>query len=122
MNLEDVLKQGGRGIIATASKLGVVNTAVYAVPHIGDGETVTWGMTDGQTWENVRENPSASYAYFAHGEGYRGTRLSLVLTRTEDEGKMLEEIRERARKMSPVDVNAIRHVAVFKVVEIRPLV
>ena len=40
MNLEEMLKPGGRGILATASKLGVVNTAVYAVPRIGIGDTV----------------------------------------------------------------------------------
>ena len=40
MKLEEVLKPGGRGIIATASKDGEVNTAVYAVPHVVDAETV----------------------------------------------------------------------------------
>lgn len=121
MNLEEMLKEGGRGIMATASKLGVVNTAVFAVPRIGVGETVIWGMVDGQTWENVRENPSASYAYFASGEGYRGVRLSLVLERTESEGKTLEEIREWVRKKTPADPEMVKHVAYFKVVEMRPL-
>jgi len=34
---------GGRGVIGTASKAGVVNMAVYAVPHIVDAGTVAWG-------------------------------------------------------------------------------
>lgn len=122
MKLEEVLKPGGRGVIATASKGGDVNTAVYAVPHVVDAETVAWGMTDGRTWDNVRQNPRAAYAYFAPGEGFRGARLTLSLVRTEDSGEMLSKIRQRAAMVSPADPDSIRHVAYFRVVETRPLV
>jgi hypothetical protein len=122
MNFGDVLKPGGRGVIGTASKDGVVNMAVYAVPHDVDDETVAWGMTDGRTWNNVRENPNASYTYFESGEGFRGARLTLSLSRTEDSGAMLAKIRERTGATSPGNPEAIKHVAYFKVVEIRPLV
>ena len=122
MNIGDVLKPGGRGVIGTASKDGVVNMAVYAVPSVVDDETVAWGMTDGRTWNNVRENPNASYTYFEPGEGYRGARLTLSLSRTEDSGGMLSKIREQTRASSPGNPQAIRHVAYFKVVESRPLV
>ncbi|MBE0603901.1 MAG: pyridoxamine 5'-phosphate oxidase family protein [Deltaproteobacteria bacterium] len=121
MDLKEMLEPGGRGAFATASKAGIVNTAVYAVPHIVDHETLAWGMVEGRTWSNIRENPNASYAYFAQGEGYWGTRLTLVLSRTEESGELLEKIRERARTKSPVNPAAIRHVAYFKVVETRPL-
>ena len=122
MNLRDVLTPGGRGVIGTSSKTGVVNMAVYAVPHFVDNETVAWGMTDGRTWDNVRENPNASYTYFAPGEGYRGARLTLSLSRTEDSGEMLAKIRERTGASSPGNPQAVKHVAYFKVVETRPLV
>ncbi len=122
MKIGDVLKPGGRGVIGTASKAGVVNMAVYAVPHIVDDETVAWGMTDGRTWNNVRENPNASYTYFAPGEGFRGGRLTLSLTRTEDSGEMLVKIRERTGMVSPGIPEEVKHVAYFKVVETRPLV
>lgn len=122
MKIADVLKPGGRGVIGTASKAGVVNMAVYAVPHLVDAETVAWGMTDGRTWNNVRENPNASYAYFAPGEGFRGARLTLMLASTEDSGAMLAKIRERTGASSPGNPEAVRHVAYFKVVETRPLV
>jgi len=122
MNIGDVLKPGGRGVIGTASKDGVVNMAVYAVPSVVDDETVAWGMTDGRTWNNVRENPNASYTYFEPGEGYRGSRLTLSLSRTEDSGGMLAKIREQTRASSPGNPQAIKHVAYFKVVETRPLV
>jgi len=122
MNIGEVLKPGGRGVIGTASKAGVVNMAVYAVPHVVDNDTVAWGMTDGRTWNNVRENPNASYAYFAPGGGFRGARLTLSLSRTEDSGEMLAKIRERTAYTSPGNPEAVRHVAYFKVVETRPLV
>ena len=122
MTIGDVLKPGGRGVIGTASKTGVVNMAVYAIPHIVDKETVAWGMTDGRTLDNVRENPNASYAYFAPGEGFRGARLTLSLSRTEDSGEMLAKIRERTAASSPGNPEAVKHVAYFKVVETRPLV
>ncbi len=122
MKLEEVLKPGGRGVIATASKDGTVNTAVYAVPHVVDGDTVAWGMTDGRTWNNVRQNPHAAYAYFAPGEGYRGARLALSLVRTEDSGEMLAKIRQRTAETSPGNPEAVKHVAYFKVGETRPLV
>lgn len=122
MKLEDVLKPGGRGVIATASKDGEVNTAVYALPHVVDAETVAWGMTDGRTWNNVRQNPHAAYVYFAPGEGFRGARLTLSLLRTEDSGEMLAKIRQRTAAASPGNPEAVKHVAYFKVDETRPLV
>jgi hypothetical protein len=122
MKIADVLKPGGRGVIGTASKDGVVNMAVYAVPHVVDNQTVAWGMTDGRTWNNVRENPNASYTYFAPGDGFHGARLTLSLSRTEDSGAMLEKIRERTAVSSPGNPLAVKHVAYFKVAEIRPLV
>ena len=122
MNLQEALKPGGKGVMATASKKGAVNTAVYAVPHFADGEMLVWGMTDGRTWDNVRENPNAVYTYFAPGEGFRGVRLGLSLVRSEDSGDMLAKIRERAERSSPVDAAKVKHAAYFKVTEARPLV
>jgi hypothetical protein len=122
MDLREIFAPGGRGIIATSAKDGTVNTAVYAAPQVIDGETVAWGMTDGRTWDNIRGNPRASYAYFDSGDGYRGCRLTLSLERTEDGGETLRKVRERAATASPAAPGAIRHVAYFKVIESRPLV
>ena len=122
MKIREALKPGGHGVIGTASKAGVVNMAVYAIPHVVDEGTVAWGMTDGRTWNNVRENPNASYTYFAPGEGFRGVRLTMSLARTEDSGEMLAKIRERTGMASPGNPEAVKHVAYFKVVETRPLV
>ena len=122
MKLEEALAPGGRGVIATASKDGEVNTAVYALPQVVDAETVAWGMTDGRTWNNVRQNPHAAYVYFAPGEGFRGARLTLSLLRTEDSGEMLSRIRQRTAAASPGRPETVKHVAYFRVDETRPLV
>ena len=122
MKLEEMLRPGGKGVMATASKTGEVNTAVYAVPEVADDGTVAWGMTDGRTWDNVSQNPRAAYIYFAAGDGFRGARLTLSLLRTEDSGEMLAKIRERTAAVSPGDPESVRHVAYFRVVETRPLV
>lgn len=74
MKLAELFPEGGRGVIATASADGVVNTAIYARPHIIDDETLAWGMTDGRSHANLKENPHASY--LVYGPGQRLFRLA----------------------------------------------
>jgi hypothetical protein len=123
MNLAESLKTGGRGIISTANSTGVVNSAVYAMPHIIDEKTVAWGMTDGRTYHNIKDNPHASYLYMNPGHGFSGVRINLKLKELMDSGKLLESIRERtAEIVSPQAAERVTHVAYFIVVEIRPLI
>jgi hypothetical protein len=72
MKLAELFPAGGKGVIATASGVGVVNTAIYARPHIIDDETLAWGMTDGRSYANLKENPYASYLYMAPVNGFSG--------------------------------------------------
>lgn len=121
--LSEIFDCEGFGVIATASRSGLVNTAVYSRPHIIDTSTLAWGMTDGRTLANIRENPHASYIFRQSDFGHDGVRLGLKLIRIEQEGPMLSAIRENtAVLVSPAAAHAVRHVAWFEVVEIRPLV
>ncbi|WP_243370959.1 pyridoxamine 5'-phosphate oxidase family protein [Geotalea sp. SG265] len=123
MNLAELFPEGGRGVIATADASGQVNTAVYAVPHVMDGETLAWGMSQGRTHSNLLVNPHASYLYLAPSRGGNGWRLTLQLKDIKDSGEMLQRIREHtARVVSPQAGEAVRYVAQFTVSEIRPLV
>ena len=79
-------------------------------------------MTDGRTWNNVQENPNASYTYFAPGEGFRGARLTLSLSRTEDSGRCSRRSASGPPPRVPGTRRPVKHVAYFKVVETRPLV
>ncbi|GAB7027126.1 pyridoxamine 5'-phosphate oxidase family protein [Geotalea toluenoxydans] len=123
MKLAELFPEGGRGVIATADASGQVNTAVYAIPHVIDEETVAWGMTPGRTYDNLLANPNASYLYLAPSRGGTGWRLTLQLKDFQDSGQMLDEIREHtSRIVSTQAGEAVRYVARFKVTEIRPLV
>jgi len=113
---------GGTGVMATADAEGVVNTAIYAFPRRVDDQTVAWAMTGRRTWQNLQQNPNASYLYLEPGGGYRGFRLTLRLKEWQESGPLLEEVRENTRKVSsPAAADAVRGVACFLVVRTQPL-
>jgi hypothetical protein len=123
MKFAEQLVPGGKGVMATARADGAVNTAVYAPPHMTDDDTAAWGMTEGRTYRNVLENPNAAYLYIAPGDRYQGVRLTLRLKEIRDSGKLLDTIRARTRETSgEVAANALRFLALFQVIEERPLV
>ena len=123
MKLAELFPTGGKGVIATASSAGVVNTAIYARPHIIDDETLAWGMTDSRSYGNLKENPHASYLYMAPVSGFSGWRLNLELVKIEDEGDLLETIRRSTKEIvGPEAAAMVKHVGYFRVTEIRPLI
>lgn len=123
MNLIELFQQQGLGVMATASKDGCVNTAVYARPHVIDEQTMVWGMTSGRTYRNVAENPQASFLFKTSGPGYSGVRLALELIRTEESGPMLAKIKENAdATVGPGTSVAVTYAAWFNVTEVRPLI
>jgi len=123
MKLAELFPVGGKGVIATASGAGVVNTAIYARPHIIDDETLAWGMTDGRSYGNLKENPHASYLYLAPVSGFSGWRLTLELKKIEDGGELLETIRKNTKEIvGPEAGLMVKHVGFFRVTEVRPLI
>jgi hypothetical protein len=123
MKLAELFPEGGRGVIATADAAGVVNQAVFAIPHVVDEQTLAWGFSEGRSIANLRENPHASYLYLAPSRGYSGWRLSLTMKEEAGEGEMLEKIKSRtAQVASPEASSAVTRVAYFKVDEVRPLI
>lgn len=123
MNLNELFQQQGLGIMATASKDGSVNTAVYARPHVIDEQTMVWGMTEGRTYRNISENPQASFLFKVSGPCFSGVRLALELVKTEESGPMLAKIKENADiTVGPGAGTAVTHAAWFTVSEARPLI
>lgn len=123
MKLSEKFQPGGRGVIATASKDGIPNTAIYAVPHVIDESTVAWGVTAGRTFRNLVENPNAAYLYMAPGDECRGVRLTLVLKEISETDPLVNRIREKTREVVSHEAgDSIRYAAFFDVTEIRPLV
>ncbi len=122
MSLSEYLSPGGTGVIATADGDGTINTAIYAAPTVVDDETVAWGMSEGRTYRNLRENPNAAFLHQAPGDGAAGIRMTLRLEAIRDSGEDLDAIRARARKTSGVAAaKMLKYVAYFKVVETRSL-
>ena len=123
MRLTEKLAPGGRGVIATSSRDGVPNAAVYAAPHVIDEETVAFGMTRGRTFRNLSENPNAAFLYLSPGAALGGVRMTLALKEMREADPLLDRIRERAREAASVEAgDSIRVVAYFTVTELRPLV
>jgi len=123
MNLVELFQQPGLGVMATASKDGNVNTAVYARPHIIDEQTMVWGMTEGRTYLNIIENPQASFLFKTSGPGFSGVRMALEHVKTEESGPMLAKIKENADATVGSGTGAaVTHAAWFMVTEVRPLI
>ncbi len=122
MTLSEYLSPGGTGVIATADRDGTINTAIYAAPHVVNDETVAWGMSEGRTCRNLRENPNAAFLHQAPGNGAAGVRITLKLEKIQESGNVLDTIRERARNSAgTAAADMVKYVAFFKVVEMRPL-
>ena len=123
MKLLELFKEAGRGVIATSNTQGEVNVAIYATPHVVDDSTLAWGMTEGRTYHNIMENPRAAYLFMYAGGGYTGARLGLKLKGIENSGDMLDVIKARTLEIVGAGAaEAVKHVAYFTVVEIRPLI
>ncbi len=76
--LRDYFDQAkGTGILATASKDGEVNMAIYARPHFMEDGSLAFIMRDRLTHANLVENPKACYL-FKEETGYKGKRLYLT--------------------------------------------
>jgi general stress protein 26 len=123
IKLEELFRNYGIGVMATANNAGSVNTAVYARPHVIDDTTLVWGMTNGRTFRNISENPQASFLFRESVPGFRGVRIALELLRTEDSGEMLDTIKKNTNEVvGPGAGSAVTHAAWFKINEIRALI
>jgi hypothetical protein len=96
MNLKEYFKNNaGVGILATANKEGIVNTAIYARPHVFDDVTVAFVMRNKLSRQNIHENHSASYL-FKENSGYKGVRLSLKMVDESEDQKLIAELSRRS--------------------------
>lgn len=105
MNLKDYFSEAqGIGVIATSDAHGVVDTAIYASPHVLEKDTVAFIMRDRLSHKNLQENNHANYLYMEAGRGYRGIRLFLTkLDETEDHN-LIESMTRR--NLSPEEDRA----------------
>ena len=74
-------KRQGHGVLATADSEGRVDVAVYSRPYVVDDNTIALIMADRLTRKNLLSNPHAAYLFMESGEGYKGKRLFLTMTK-----------------------------------------
>lgn len=123
IDLATVFHGDGTGVLATSGPGGTVNTAVFSHPRIMPDGQLVWGTTDGRTYRNLLANPSASFLWRKTGPGWQGVRLQLKMTRHEEAGPMLAEIRDNTSLVvGPGAGRAVTHALWFRVEEHRPLV
>ena len=115
-------EKSGLGILSTANEKGVVNTAVYARPHVMDENTIAFVMANRLSHANLEANPHAAYLFKEDGHGYRGKRLLLTKIKEEKDTDLLNILRRRTysdeeeARMKPLSL------VYFRVDEERPLV
>ncbi len=108
----------GTGVLATANSQGVVDAAIYALPHVIDDETVAFIMTEKLTHQNLQSNPHAAYVFMEEEDRWKGKRLILTKTKEEKDSAKIEALR---RKEYP-DLKGKEHLVYFKVEKVLPLV
>jgi hypothetical protein len=122
VNLKEYFgKVKGTGVLATADGKGLVDTAIYAKPHIMDKETVAFIMAERLTHHNLQTNDHASYLFKEEGQGYKGIRLFLTKLREEEDTELLYSIRSK-RYAGGKEEGKPRFLVFFKVDKILPLV
>ncbi len=108
----------GIGILSTVDATGLVNSAVYAAPHVIDEETIAFIMRPRRSLANIRQNPNAAYLFVEKGPGYQGKRLTVVKTHEETDSDKVNLLRRSHHGGDETQATLVY----FKVTDIRPLV
>ena len=123
MGLKDYFETTeGTGILSTADSDGNVDSAIYAIPHIVDDETLVLVMADKLSHANLQTNPKATYMFIEKAQGYKGKRLYLQKIREENDPELVQSIRRRKRYDQEGDPVSGSSAVYFKVLKTRPLV
>lgn len=123
MTLKDYLATtSGLCILSSSDSEGRVATAVYSAPRIMDDGTAAFLMRERLTYRNTRENPHAACMFIEHGGGYRGIRLFLRKIREEDDPVLIAAMTRRHLSPEEDKEKGPKHLVVFAVERILPLV
>ncbi len=114
------------GVMATTSRSGEPNAAVFGSPHMPDDLTLVMGLGDTRTAQNLLETGKASFlSVLPHEDPMKtqGVRIYLKVRAMEKEGPALEaikaKIRERAGERA---AGRVRFAVFFDVESTRPLI
>jgi hypothetical protein len=78
----------GSGVLSTADDKGVVNSAIYATPHILEDGSIAFIMKSRKTHENISVNPHACFLFIEVGK-LEGKRIYLTKVKEEKNSELL---------------------------------
>ena len=113
-------KTRGLGVLSTADDEGIVNTAVYARPHVLEDGSLAFIMRDRLTHHNLQSNPRAAYLFREGSSGYKGLRLHLTKTHEESGTDRVKDLCRRCKIGYKPD--AVRYLVSFKIDRELPLI
>ena len=123
MNLENYFAaQKGRGIMATSDAGGVVDTAIYARPHVLGKDIVAFIMRDRLTHKNLLENYNANYLFIEDGPGYRGIRMFMKKERETSDEDAIATLSKRSMSPSDERLQGGKFLVYFKVEKVLTLI
>jgi len=116
-------KTQGIGVLATSDDKGNVDVAIYARPHVFEGDKVAFIMADRLSHKNLQSNPHAAYLFLEEGGHYFGRRLFLTVVNEEkNSDKIYELMRRKDRKSAEAYKEVDKFLVYFRVDKVLPLV
>jgi hypothetical protein len=112
----------GTGMLATATRDGKVNAAIYSRPYIADDGSAVFIMANKLTRSNLQENGSAVYLFQESSPGYQGCRLYLTKIKEEKNDSLVEQICQRCKLHKPSGEAKNLAVVYFTVDQVLPLI
>lgn len=110
----------GNGILSTADDKGVVNSAVYAVPHSLEDGSVAFIMKSRKTHGNILVNPHACFLFIEAGK-LEGKRIYLTKIKEEKNSELLFSLLRHC-KHDECETKEDYYLVFFKVDEVLALV
>ena len=122
MNLLEYFENtAGTGVLSTADSKGMVDSAIYARPHVIEDGTIAFIMTDRLTYKNLKTNKNAVYLFMENrpdGKRFEGKRLYLAKIREEQDTELITKLRRRSYGNDKDG----RFLVFFTINKIRPLI
>lgn len=116
-------KTKGTGVLATSDDKGNVDVAIYARPHVFEGDNVAFIMADRLSHKNLQSNPQAAYLFVEEGGHYTGRRLYLTMVNEEkDKKKIYDLMRRKDKKSAEAYKEVDKFLVYFRIDKVLPLV
>jgi hypothetical protein len=130
MNRKEVMEMFNKrpriGALATSSRNGEVNAAVFGSPQMIDENTIVMGIGRNRSLQYLQENPHAAFIVMEPGENpmqWKGIRVYLKVAAIETEGALLENLRTHIAKVAgEKSAKAIYAAIRFTVTDVRSLI